>query len=89
MIAAAAAAIAFAPISMFTMAPAHADYPACGTGSGTGYQVCEQMCASGQSSPAFCNQSPAGVPATGCVGSANDCGNRIARCAAGTGPCPY
>jgi hypothetical protein len=83
-IVAAAAAIAFAPVSVFTVGPAHA-YPACdSTPAGPGRDACEQVC----SRPGASGCGQYGAPTCN-NGSANDCANRIARCAAGQGPCPY
>jgi hypothetical protein len=45
LIAAVAAAIAFAPISMFTMAPARADHPSCMGQPPAGHDACEKACA--------------------------------------------
>jgi hypothetical protein len=83
----AAAAIAVAPIAIFTTASAHA-WPACTGATGNSLLSCEQACDELHGSQGACNVPPRGV-VTGCVGSANDCGNRIAACAAGLGPCPY
>jgi hypothetical protein len=83
----AAAAIAVAPMAIFTTAPAHA-WPACTGATGNSLLSCEQACDELHGSQGACNVPPRGV-VTGCTGSANDCSNRIAACAAGLGPCPY
>lgn len=92
----AAAAIGLAPVVIFTMAPASAA-PICSMPESTGQVTPSPACRDcivanppGANSMRVCSGMNTGPPVnTGCVGSANDCANRIAACAAGLGPCPY
>jgi hypothetical protein len=87
----AAAAIAVAPIAIFTMAPASAA-PVCVTGAVPVTPACSQCILSNSVSAASTVCFGDARPTAGCPGlglDANGCANHIARCAAGTGPCPY
>jgi hypothetical protein len=94
----AAAAIAVAPIAIFTMGPASAAI--CSGPESTGQVTPSPACLAcivanppGANAMRVCDGINPGAPVnTGCPGlglDANGCANHIARCAAGTGPCPY
>jgi hypothetical protein len=89
----AAAAIGLAPVVIFTVAPANA-VPCPNQAQGAPMTPTCLSClntyrtGTAAQGPCFGLGSQAPVT-TGCVGSANDCANRIAACAAGLGPCPY